>query len=358
MQTGGDSARTLINRISAKVPRKTNDEIKQMCIELIERHGIHPNMPVFGTGKEPLLHALARINRLSGMAKLHRTTGADVELANAAGETPLAIALMGKLPIESEETVESIVKLVGGQLNALPTVRAIATHCVRQDDVNSIMTLTNAGMKIDPKQVPLMHLFALHCQNVYTGMYLLDKLGQDPLERDAQGHTILELPAEIGTVDLRSQIQDAIGNSPEHDLAVLMGFHKRLGASSLLQSISVELFRDFVLPHAVRQLNISMVRETRLKALTANEGVKIKSVLEFDYVHMGSGDITLADFRREHFLNVTPGLLSNLPREIQRSKTASRDMLTDRLTEKGFLFDKPYTAKYALRARASLKMYR
>ena len=322
----------------------------------IKMHDIDPNQPLFGTEKEPLLHALARRRKTGGIAELCRETGANIEQTNAAGETPLALALIACAPFKNAARVLKIVEEVGGDLNALPTVRQLARHCIRTDALVDLMMLNHAGMQVDPKQVPLMHLFALHGQNEFGGLYLLDKLEQDPLERDAQGRTVMELPGVMPT-NLLSQLSDAMGSSPKHDMAVMMGIHKRLGAASWLQHIPVDLFRDFIIPNAVRHLKIEKVRAERLKALTANEGVTIQWSLEMDYVHMGSADVTLADFRCLHFLTVTKGLHKNLPKAIKRSKLASRDMLTDRLTESGFLFDEPYTAEYAERAKASLKAY-
>ena len=348
-----------------KAGRSINDQILDVCksknaakgLMLINRHGIDPNASRFGAEKEPLLHALARINRYGSIAELREKADAKVELTNAAGETPLAIALKTRMPFDNVAKIQHIVKVVGGRLDAIATVRMLATHCIRNNAIGDLMQLNNSGMTIDPVQVPLMHLFALHCQNKYAGMYLLDIIGQNPMERDAQGRTLLELPEDVGSTHLRSQIRDAVQNSPKHDLVVMMGIHKQLGAGSLLQSLPVELFRDFILPHAVRHLLIRKVRAARLKALTANEGVTIQWSLEMDYVHMGYGDVTLADFRRAHFLAVTKGLMSNLPKEIKRSKPASREMLTHRLTTSGFLFTEPYTETYAECARAVLKAY-
>lgn len=282
------------------------------------------------------------------MVDLHRTTGANVEQTNAAGETPLALALIVNMPVHYQQ-IREIVEAVKGQLNALPTVRTLATYCVRKDVVGDLMTLHRSGMTVDPAQVPLMHLAALHCKGRYSGMQLLDQLWQDPMERDAQGRTILELPEDAVSIHLRSQLLDAVGNSPDHDMAVMMAFHKRLGRRSKLQSLSVDLFRNFIIPHAVRHVNIHDVREARLQALESNEGVTIKRSVKSEYVNLGDGEVTLADFRREHFLDVTPGLLSSL--------RGRKEMLKKQLTSNGFLFDEPYTADYAKRALASIEAY-
>jgi len=339
----------LIHRLSVNNINPTSDQIRQICTKLIQHHGIHPNMPVFGETKEPLLHVLAHRRKLGMMRELCQQMGADVEQTNMMGETPLAIALIKAMPFKSDQQLRSILEKVGGQLNAPRTVALLATYCVSKDLFIDLIRLHCAGLVVDPKQVPLMHLCAANCTNTYAGMFLLDNMDQDPLERDAEGRTILDLPEEedldkTWCFDLRSQVRDAVQNSPEHDLAVMMVVHKRLGKDSLLQTIPPELFSAFILPNATRHRKISQVRAERLQALVDKEGVTINESLEFQYTHMGSSKVMLHDFRRVHFLELTSGLCSNM----------SRDLLEERLTESGFLFDEPYTEDYAARAKANL----
>lgn len=261
------------------------------------------------------------------------------------------------MPFKNEKTVRRIIEKMGGHLNTITTMRFLAQYCIRNDAIVDLMHLRSAGMIIDPDQVQLMHLCALFCHNQFAGMYLLDVLRQDPLERDTRGRTVLDLP-DVASIHLKSQIRDAMHTNPHYDLAVMMGVHTRLGGESFLQCLPVELIRKMILPYSGHYITIEKVRAARLKEFAVNEGVTIQSPLEFNYVYMGCGDVTFADFRRAHFLAVTPGLLSNLPKNVKRSRPVSREMLTRRLTAMGFLFNEPYTSNYAGRAAAALKQYK
>ena len=318
-------------------------------IRLIRQSRFNPNTPVFGIKNEPLLHAIARANRLKGMTTICQLTTANIELTNAAGETPLAIALMVNMPFTCPR-VQTIQNKVGGNLNATHIVPLLAKYCVCNNFIDELMELNRAGMKIDPKQIPLMHLFALHCPDEYTGIQLLDTLWQDPFERNAKGRTLMESPRSI-SIHLMQQLRDATEGSPIHNMAVMMGVHNRLGANSPLQDLPAELIRDFILPHVERHMNINEVRTERLKALTANENVTISNSLKKRYVDQGRGDVTFADFRRAHFMHAFRQML---PTELKNTFQTSDRILSLYLNYMEFSFNEPYTVEYAKRARDAL----
>ena len=352
----------LIQRVSGDDARPSSDQLRRATRALLECHGVHPDAHVFGAAKEPLLHSLARRGLLHLVATLREAfSDVDVEQANAAGETPLALALAAHMPFKNKHVLDRVVKAIGGRLDALPTIRTIATHCMRADDLCSLVTLVNAGMTADRTQVPLVHLCARHCTNPYAATFLIDHMGQDPLERDAQGRVVLQLPG-LGSAAFRAQLEDTTSHYTSWRIALLMGVHPRLGARSPLRLLSGELLREFfIIPHTMQHpvhcRGIEGTREMRLKALETDEGVQISFSMRIDYTVL-AGDLTLADIRRAHFLATTKGLLANLPREVKRSRPDTREALTARLTALGFRFDEPYSADYAARAAAALRAYR
>lgn len=322
---------------------------------LIERHGVNLNAHEYGAYREPLLHACARTG-YSHACRMLRTLGADPEQRNAQGETPLFLMLRHTFNRSTPRNFGHLARLVGGDLNAPATARALAVEFVAACDTDALVALVELGMRV-PQRCGLLHR-ALALGGARLFQALLDRCGQDPGERDAEGRTLLQAALELrGAPRFVEVLLDAgWAARAERDAAVAMALHPRLGAGSPLRALDAELLRTLVLPHALRREDVARTRERRLDALMAAEGLTeegTRGEAREAYVRRGA-PFQPSRFRREHFIARSAEFHRLCAAEEEEDPDLVRHTLRRRLKYHGILFDAPLTPEYTLLAEAAV----
>lgn len=340
------------------------------AVALLKQHNIDPNAPVFGTGPttEPLLIVLAHTGHLIAFPVLREEAGADPEVVGSGGSTPLAIMLDFTLQIwggnVDVEDVQHTVFLVGARLDTPGTQRSLATLFFNRCNMHDFDALIDAGILLTDR--PLMHLFNSVSTNMDIAIQLLDTYNQDPFERDAKGFTLMDYYEKavdtadmctgdatddddvIVTPELNELLHDAFEEPEQRDLAVIMAFHSRLGAGSLIRVLDADLLKMFVLPHAIRRRDIGLTRATRVREWSEIEGVLIDPDRLSQYVEDGAMFLP-AHFRRDHFLN------SSTVKRYMEHIDCSELCIRARLEMHGIYFSEPWTQAYNKRAMNAIK---
>jgi len=294
------------------------------------------NAPVFGeNADEPLLCALAR-EALARDARDVRSTcaflvaeaAADPDHANARGETPLALAATVAMLMAHSSTpdLRALAGMLGGATVDHPaTAAAIVRSCIRWWRVPALARLVDANrpaFAAAAARVPCLHylvgLVRPEPQLLRAAFVLLDAVGVDPLERDAEGRTVAELPTTSPA--LRELLADAPLHFHQMAAAASLALHGRVGANSPLHLLDAELLRDFVLPLLATATASSLyyVREARLDALVEAEGLVVDDDARNDYLRHGA-PLDPPHLRFQHLLRL-------LPRELDaRLRAAATD---------------------------------
>ena len=318
---------------------------------LITRHNIDVNADRFGMYQsEPLLHAVARCGWYDAYLML-RTVGADPNKRNSRGKTALYIALDNKTGFSIFQfKLKEIRSLFNEDPKlGLATSEELIWDYMRDGRARDVQNLICDGVLSFKSGLKLTHV-AVKNNDLVAVQVVAVWFDLDFKERDADGKTALECAY---TPEMRELLIDAGADMRERDLAIMMAFHSRLGADSPIQSLEMGVVLAMVLPYTSRVEDISEVRESRLKALTEEEGIVVTRKLRDDYVN-NCAMFVPARFRLKHFLR-TSGIkvLSRLVTSY--TQTDARAMIKRRLAWRGFLFTEPFTPDYEERAKEAIE---
>ena len=291
------------------------------------------NAPVFGyDADEPLLCALARDARDARSACVQEVctflvaeAAADPNRANARGDTPLALAATAMLARSTPDLRALAAMLGGATIDHPATAAAIVRSCINWWRVPALGRLVDANrpaFAAAAARVPCLHylvgLVRPEPQRLRAAFVLLDAVGVDPLERDAEGRTVAELPTTSPA--LRELLADAPLHFHQMAAAASLALHGRVGANSPLHLLDAEILRDFVLPLLATATASSLyyVREARLDALVEAEGLVVDDDARNDYLRHGA-PFDPPRLRFQHLLRL-------LPRELDaRLRAAATD---------------------------------
>ena len=285
---------------------------------------------------EPLLCSLARDTQCVSFDNLRAPAicaflvaegAADPNRANSQGETPLALATIAMLDyLVADLRLDPVAAMLGGATVDHPATATYIVHnCVRRSCLASLARLVDANrptFSVAAARVPCLHylvgLVRPEPQQLRAAFVLLDAVGVDPLERDAEGRTVAELPTTSPA--LRELLADAPLHFHQMAAAASLALHGRVGANSPLHLLDAELLRDFVLPLLATATASSLyyVREARLDALVEAEGLVIDDDARNDYLRHGA-PLDPPHLRFQHLLRL-------LPRELDaRLRAAATD---------------------------------
>ena len=317
------------------------------------------NAPRFGAYQEPLLCALARaMPRRNAMyldaicAFFVAEAGADPNRPNAAGETPLALAIGSAClwhnhsPCVTPAAVQRLAVAIGGAAEASAFERGVLLrHALRE---GRLPLLAPLAPRLAPKAPGdgVMHFLARTRADAPEELVLkyarllLDDYGQDPFERDAEDRTLAELPST------RPALRELLADASARFVAVGLALHPRLGADSPLHALDAELLRDLVLPHCRAQPRIRETRLARFNAFAEAEGLRLPGVRR-EYAEDGA-PFDAPSFRFVQFK------AHDLPYDLHLPLLRAAPDL-DWFRRRGVRFDMPYSSAYARHAAAAAR---
>ena len=315
------------------------DERLTDAFELMRRHDVNPNT----FDGRPLMHILAMCGKLLGACTVLREEfGADPDLVDECGYTPLSLALL----CHEGSVAQQLAQVIGARLDLPQTLFAVARDGVRH--ATSVDGFIKNGLNV-ASIVPMIHLFNKQGTYIQFAQELLDRYPerQSPLERDNDGRTLFE--CKDVRPELLELLRDAMEEPQQRAMTIMMGLHPRIGSDSPLRLLDIEMLRSFILPltTAVRHTTIADFRRIKLGALLKTEGLtSIDEEMQDEYLNKGGMFVPMR-FRRSHFLNINREIYDE---EDYDADKADRDTCM-RLEWRGVLFDEPYTPEYEARAR-------
>ena len=322
------------------------DERLTDAFELMRLHDVNPNT----FDGRPLMHVLAMCGKLLGACTVLREEfGADPDLVDENGYTPLSLALLcskGEDHADVSSVAQRIAQVIGARLDLPQTLFAVARDGVRH--ATSVDEFIKNGLNV-ASTVPMIHLFNKQGVYIQFAQELLDRYPerQSPLERNKDGRTLFECKGV--KPELLELLRDAMEEPQQRAVTIMMGLHQRLGSDSPLRILDIEMLRSFILPltTTARHTTIADFRRIKLDALINAEGLtSIDKEMQDEYLNR-AGMFVPMRFRRSHFLNINREIFDE---ESYNADKADRDTCM-RLEWRGVLFDEPYTPEYEARAR-------